>query len=375
MMDMYGHGVGSDLHSADSANGQWLHLPGELALQDFGRPSSERNGRFYFRSPIGDAVVSQVGNGSPYRRNRKMARLEAVLLVAEGALTTRKLVQLGTLVDAAEVRALIDQLNEMYDASGSSFRVERVAAGYQLLTRPEFSFWMQKLHQRQAQLKLSPPAMETLSIVAYRQPIVRADIEAIRGVQSSEMLKQLMERGLVRIAGEDDSLGRPYLYGTTRRFLELFGLRNLDQLPMAEELKPVKRDKKAAAGEVAESPDEEADELDIDDDEIDEDDTVDDEFDDEEYEDDEELELGDDEYEEVEEDDEELELDDDATDELDEEDELENEIEDEFDDEDEDDDFEETAEGEEDELADDDDNEHVDDAEVDEDDESWDSAA
>ena len=84
---------------------------------------------------------------------------------------------------------------------------------------------------------MTPPALETLAIVAYRQPITRADIEAIRRVQCSEMLKHLMERGLVRIAGEEDSLGRPFLYETTRQFLELFGLSGLDALPMANSLR------------------------------------------------------------------------------------------------------------------------------------------
>ena len=108
------------------------------------------------------------------------------------------------------------------------------------MTWPVFSFWLGKLHQRQAELKLTPPAMETLAIVAYRQPITRADVEMIRRVQCADMLKQLMERGLVRISGEDNSLGRPFLYETTRQFLELFGLRGLDALPMAESLRPQK---------------------------------------------------------------------------------------------------------------------------------------
>jgi segregation and condensation protein B len=86
-------------------------------------------------------------------------------------------------------------------------------------------------------LKLSPPALETLTIVAYRQPLTRADIEALRGVQSAEILKHLMERGLIRIVGEDNSLGRPYLYGTTRQFLEHYGLRSLDELPNADQLR------------------------------------------------------------------------------------------------------------------------------------------
>lgn len=168
------------------------------------------------------------------QRTTKMARLEAALFVADGALSTRRLAQLATLADAAEVRRLVDSLNACLAATNSAFHIERVGTGYQLLTLPEFAPWLDKLHQRQTELKLSSPAMESLAIVAYRQPITRADIEAIRGVQSTEMLKQLMERGLVRIAGEDDSLGRPYLYGTTPRFLELFGLRTLDDLPNSE---------------------------------------------------------------------------------------------------------------------------------------------
>ncbi len=170
-------------------------------------------------------------------RSEKMARLEALLFVADGALSIRKMVQNATLADNAEVRRLLDELNAFYDADGSPFRIERVATGYQLLTRPAFASWLDKLHERQNELKLSSPAMETLTIVAYQQPIMRADIEAIRGVQCAEMLKQLMERGLVRICGEEDSLGRPYLYDTTKKFLELFGLRSLDELPMASTLR------------------------------------------------------------------------------------------------------------------------------------------
>lgn len=170
-----------------------------------------------------------------------MARLEAALLVANGALSTRKLTSTSMLADAKEALMLIDQLNFAYDQSRSAFRIERVAAGYQMLTRPKFAPWLDRLHQRQTRIKLSSPAMETLAIVAYRQPITRADIEAVRGVSSTEMLKQLMERNLVRITGEDDSLGRPYLYGTTRHFLEHFGLRNTSDLPMTEQLRPPSR--------------------------------------------------------------------------------------------------------------------------------------
>jgi segregation and condensation protein B len=182
-------------------------------------------------------VFSIAGLDRACLRTAKMARVEAALLVAEGALTTRKLAALATLADPAEAKSLIEQLNAAYDRGGNAFRIERVASGYQLLTRPQFAFWLGKLHHREAELKLTPPAMETLTIIAYRQPITRADLELIRGVQCAEMLKMLMDRGLVRIGGEDESLGRPYLYETTRKFLETFGLRSLEELPMADELR------------------------------------------------------------------------------------------------------------------------------------------
>ena len=192
-----------------------------------------------FLQYLGTEVAEAAGieNHAECRRTPKMARLEAALFVADGALSTQKLAQLATLSDTAETRTLIEKLNAAYDRGGSAFRIERVAAGYQMLTRPDFAPWLNKLHQRQSEWKLSPPALETLTIVAYRQPITRAEIEAVRGVQCTEMLKQLMDRGLVRIAGEEDSLGRPYLYETTRKFLQMFGLRTLGNLPMADRLR------------------------------------------------------------------------------------------------------------------------------------------
>ncbi len=193
--------------------------------------------------PIGETTGLTVA----CRRNQKMARAEAVLLVSDAPLSPRRLAQLATLADATEARTQINRLNAAYEQSGTPFRVERVAAGYRLFTLPQFAFWLGKLHHREAELKLSPPSMETLTIIAYRQPITRADVEAIRGVQCSEMIKQLMERNLVRIGGEDDSLGRPFLYETTRKFLEMFGLRDLEELPLAEKLRRPGGMKNAAA--------------------------------------------------------------------------------------------------------------------------------
>jgi segregation and condensation protein B len=218
-------------------------LPGALhgglvTLRAIGATTLQQRDFFLSRRDAIDGSNADVTDlGLDGVRDGKAARVEAVLFVSESAVSARRLAQLATLADTAEAARVVDQLNAAYDRDGSAFRVERAANGYLLLTRPVYARWLGRLHQRQAAMKLSPPAMETLTVVAYRQPITRADIEAVRGVQCSEMLKQLMDRGLVRIAGEDNSLGRPYLYETTRKFLEVFGLRGLDDLPRADYLR------------------------------------------------------------------------------------------------------------------------------------------
>jgi segregation and condensation protein B len=135
------------------------------------------------------------------------------------------------LADGTEARTLVRTLNRLYDGEACSFRVVEVAGGFQLLSRGKFSPWLRRLQAAPGEVRLSAPALETLAVVAYRQPVLRADIEAIRGVQCGEILRQLMERGLVRIVGKSEELGRPFLYGTTRLFLQVFGLRDLDALP------------------------------------------------------------------------------------------------------------------------------------------------
>jgi segregation and condensation protein B len=171
-------------------------------------------------------------------REPRLAQVEAVLLAADEPLTARRLATVAGLKDAVEVRRCLRRLQELYEQDGTAFQVEEVAGGFQLLTRPEFHPWLLRLRRSTNDLRLSPAARETLAIVAYRQPIMRADLEAIRGVQCGELLRLLMERGLVRIAGRHESLGRPVLYGTTKKFLQAFGLRSLKDLPQAEQLKP-----------------------------------------------------------------------------------------------------------------------------------------
>lgn len=129
-------------------------------------------------------------------RDHRLQRLEAVLFLSREPLTTRKLSQYANLADGTEARTLIRRLNDLYDESGRAFRVERMAGGYQLLTRTPFANWVRRLDCVPPETRLSAPALETLAVVAYRQPVLRADIEAIRGVSCGEVLRQLMERDL-----------------------------------------------------------------------------------------------------------------------------------------------------------------------------------
>jgi segregation and condensation protein B len=188
-------------------------------------------------SLVGAEAVSGPAVFGPGARDARLGRVEAVLLVASEPLSLRKISQFASLADGTEARTLVRRLNQLYDTTGTAFRVEEVAGGFQLLTRRKFGGWLTRLHQRTVETRLSAPAMETLAVVAYRQPVLRAEIETVRGVQCGDLLRQLMERDLVRISGRSSELGRPFLYGTTKRFLQVFGLRQLDELPRAEDLR------------------------------------------------------------------------------------------------------------------------------------------
>ena len=164
--------------------------------------------------------------------------LEAFLLSTHHPLTPGRLVELLELPSTKPLRRAVKELNDQYAATGRCFRVEQVAGGYQILTLPEFGEHVKKLNQREADARLTKAAVETLAIIAYKQPILRADVEAIRGVACGETIRSLMEKHLVKIAGRAEEPGRPILYGTTKRFLELFGLNTLKDLPQPEAFKP-----------------------------------------------------------------------------------------------------------------------------------------
>ncbi|MHB0956627.1 MAG: SMC-Scp complex subunit ScpB [Pirellulaceae bacterium] len=183
----------------------------------------------YFGCRAGGAAVERGLEMLELRRQR----LEAILLISREPLNSRKLAQHAGLTDGTEARTLVRQLNRIYDQQGRAYRVEQLGGGFRLLTRSRFAPWLRRLAHVPPLERLSAPAMETLAVVAYRQPVLRAEIEAIRGVSCGEILRQLMERDLVRIGGRSDELGRPYLYTTTKRFLQLFGLQSLEELPRA----------------------------------------------------------------------------------------------------------------------------------------------
>ena len=162
-------------------------------------------------------------------------RIEALLLASDRPLAEGRLAELlGVEEKAASIRAAIEQLNREYEETGRVFRAQRVAGGWQILTRPDYGPLVSRLHKERRESRLSQPAVETLSIIAYRQPIMRAEIEAIRGVACGEVLRALLERRLIRIVGRAEQLGRPMLYGTTTSFLKVFGLPGLDALPELE---------------------------------------------------------------------------------------------------------------------------------------------
>ncbi|MBI5722346.1 MAG: SMC-Scp complex subunit ScpB [Planctomycetes bacterium] len=162
--------------------------------------------------------------------------VEAVLFGSDIPLTPARLAEVADL-PMKEVRKAVAELNERYEKMGCSFRIDSVAGGYQMLTLPEYHQVLERLIDTRKESRLTQASMETLAIVAYRQPIIRADVEAIRGVACGEVLRGLMEKQLVKIAGRAEVVGRPMLYGTTKHFLEVFGLNSLEDLPKAEELR------------------------------------------------------------------------------------------------------------------------------------------
>jgi segregation and condensation protein B len=160
--------------------------------------------------------------------------VEALLFASDTPLEPSRIREVLELETDGDARALVDELRRRYEGAGSALAVVEVGGGFRLVTRPEVAPWLMRLAKARTKTRLSRPALETLAIVAYRQPVSRPEIDAIRGVNSDGVLENLLERRLVRIAGRKDAPGRPFLYETTREFLVAFGLRDLADLPRVE---------------------------------------------------------------------------------------------------------------------------------------------
>lgn len=166
-------------------------------------------------------------------------RIEALLFASERSLSETKMKTVLGIEDedaTKQIKLAIDSLNTSYEKEARAFRIERIAGGYRVMTREELAPLVSRLHAERQQQKLSQAALETLSIIAYRQPVMRAEIEVIRGVACGDVLRGLMDRRLVKIVGRAEELGRPMLYGTTKDFLNIFGLANLNDLPEVQGL-------------------------------------------------------------------------------------------------------------------------------------------
>jgi segregation and condensation protein B len=169
--------------------------------------------------------------------------VEAVLFASDAPLKAEEIARADESLDEDSVEQAIRELQNEYAESGRAYQVMELAEGYQILTLPEFFPYLERFDTVPRPSRLSGPALETLAIIAYRQPIGRLEVEYIRGVSSAGVIRTLQDRGIVDVVGRAEGLGRPLLYGTTSRFLEHFGFRSLDQLPTPEELPVVLRER------------------------------------------------------------------------------------------------------------------------------------
>jgi len=200
--------------------------PGEEIEQSPGSQAGE--GAFEPQEVAGDSESGEI---------TVEAVVEAVLFASDEPLSADRLAGIVEAGGVREIRKHIESLNAKYEAGNLAFRIEQIAGGYQMMTLSRYNHWLKKLLRARTDTKLSQPALETLAIIAYKQPVMRADIEAIRGVAAGDVIRGLMYKGLVKIVGRAEVLGRPMLYGTTKKFLEVFGLNTIKDLPKVEELK------------------------------------------------------------------------------------------------------------------------------------------
>ncbi len=163
-------------------------------------------------------------------RRLQKAAIEALLFIAGEPITINSLMKASEIPEM-EIKSLMNELISEYRERNSGILIAEIADGYQMVTNPEYSLWVKKLKNINQSNKLSQPALETLAIIAYKQPLTKLEIDQLRGVNSDGAVKSLLDKRLIRIVGKKESPGRPFLYGTTKEFLQYFGLKNLSDLP------------------------------------------------------------------------------------------------------------------------------------------------
>ncbi len=183
--------------------------------------------------------------------------IEALLVVSEAGLSMEEMLKAIDHADFKDITEGIIALKREYEETGRSFGIAEIAGRYRIVTKPEYMQWIGNLYQKSIE-RLSGPSVETLAIIAYKQPVTRAEVESVRGVNVGGMLKTLLERELIIIKGRKDVIGRPLIYGTTGKFLELFGMNSLDDLPVLrdfseEDLEYVQAEKQNVVEQVEEN--------------------------------------------------------------------------------------------------------------------------
>lgn len=169
--------------------------------------------------------------------------VESLLFSTTESLSVKRISRILPGIDAKKVRHILLDLKDSYDREGRGFQIVEVAGGYQMATRKQYAPYVMRLSRKKKRSPLSTAALETLAIIAYKQPIIRAEIEAIRGVDSSGVIRALQDVNLVEVVGKKEVIGRPSLYGTTEEFLKIFGLKKLSDLPSMKELKEMMRNR------------------------------------------------------------------------------------------------------------------------------------
>jgi segregation and condensation protein B len=162
--------------------------------------------------------------------------IEALLFASDTPLSINKLKAVLDELPDDKIKGLVDELNRKYEENNQSFAIREIAGGYQMYTRPEYAPWINPLYSLKKAQRLSHAGLETLAIIAYRQPVVKSTLDQIRGVDSGGVIHTLLERKFITILGREESAGRPLIYGTTEEFLVYFGLKDLKDLPRIEEL-------------------------------------------------------------------------------------------------------------------------------------------